>query len=90
MQVPLYVMSAGEVGFDSRHVESKLQGVFDMVTRWNAILLIDEADVFLEERSLHELERNKLVSIFLRVLVRTTKGRSLAPGDTSLHLPPTA
>ena len=39
-----------------------------MCTRWNAILLLDEADVFLEERSLHELERNKLVSIFLRVL----------------------
>ena len=39
-----------------------------MCTKWNAILLLDEADVFLEERSLHELERNKLVSIFLRVL----------------------
>lgn len=39
-----------------------------MCTRWNAILLIDEADVFLEQRNLHELERNKLVSIFLRVL----------------------
>lgn len=39
-----------------------------MCTRWKAILLIDEADVFLEQRNLHELERNKLVSIFLRVL----------------------
>ena len=68
MKVPLYMMSAGDLGLDSRHIESRLQGVFDMVTRWNAILLLDEADVFLEERSLHELERNKLVSIFLRVL----------------------
>merc|ERR1711939_202393 len=39
-----------------------------MCTRWNALLLLDEADIFLEQRSLHELERNKLVSIFLRVL----------------------
>ena len=61
-------MSAGDLGLDPRHVESKLQGILDMCTRWNAILLLDEADVFLEERSLHELERNKLVSIFLRVL----------------------
>ena len=68
MKTPLYVMSAGELGLDPRHVETKLQGVLDMCTRWNAILLLDEADVFLEERSLHELERNKLVSIFLRVL----------------------
>ncbi|KAF2768952.1 P-loop containing nucleoside triphosphate hydrolase protein [Teratosphaeria nubilosa] len=68
MKVPLYMMSAGDLGLDPRHVESKLQGILDMCTRWNAILLLDEADVFLEERSLHELERNKLVSIFLRVL----------------------
>jgi hypothetical protein len=67
-KVPLYQMSAGDLGLDPRHVESKLQGILDMCTRWNAILLLDEADVFLEERSLHELERNKLVSIFLRVL----------------------
>lgn len=67
-RVPLYMMSAGDLGLDPRQVESKLQGILDMCTRWNAILLLDEADVFLEERSLHELERNKLVSIFLRVL----------------------
>lgn len=66
--MPLYMMSAGDLGLDPRHVENKLQGILDMCTRWNAILLLDEADVFLEERSLHELERNKLVSIFLRVL----------------------
>lgn len=68
MKVPLYMMSAGDLGLDPRHVESKLQGILEMCTRWNAILLLDEADVFLEQRSLHELERNKLVSIFLRVL----------------------
>jgi len=35
---------------------------------WNAILLLDEADVFLERRSSHEITRNGLVSIFLRKL----------------------
>ncbi|KAK5110649.1 hypothetical protein LTR62_005689 [Meristemomyces frigidus] len=68
MKVPLYMMSAGDLGLEPRHVEAKLQGILDMCTRWNAILLLDEADIFLESRSLHELERNKLVSIFLRVL----------------------
>lgn len=77
MKVPLYMMSAGDLGLDPRGVESKLQGILDMCTRWNAILLLDEADVFLEERSLHELERNKLVSIFLRVLVGRQSVESL-------------
>jgi SpoVK/Ycf46/Vps4 family AAA+-type ATPase len=35
---------------------------------WNAILLLDEADVFLERRSSHEITRNGLISIFLRKL----------------------
>lgn len=68
MKVPLYIMAAGDLGLDPRSVENKLQDVMSMCSRWGAILLLDEADVFLEERSLHELERNKLVSIFLRVL----------------------
>lgn len=68
MKVPLYMMSAGDLGFDPRNVETKLQDILEMCSRWNAVLLLDEADVFLEQRSLHELERNKLVSIFLRVL----------------------
>ena len=68
MKVPLYLMSAGDLGFDPRDVETKLQDILEMCSRWNAVLLLDEADVFLEQRSLHELERNKLVSIFLRVL----------------------
>ncbi|KAL1636321.1 hypothetical protein SLS56_001301 [Neofusicoccum ribis] len=68
MQVPLYMMSAGDLGLDPGSVEEKLSDILEMCTKWNAILLLDEADVFLEERSLHELERNKLVTIFLRIL----------------------
>lgn len=33
-----------------------------------AVVLLDEADVFLEQRSLADLHRNALVSVFLRVL----------------------
>lgn len=39
-----------------------------MTSTWRAVLLIDEADVFLERRSLHDLHRNAMVSVFLRVL----------------------
>lgn len=68
MKVPLYVMGAGDLGTDPTGVEEKLANIFEMNTRWNSVLLLDEADVFLEARSTHDLERNKLVSIFLRLL----------------------
>jgi SpoVK/Ycf46/Vps4 family AAA+-type ATPase len=67
MKVPLYMMSAGELGLDPSRVEEKMKDILELCSKWHSILLIDEGDVFLEERSLHELERNKLVSIFLRV-----------------------
>ena len=62
MHAPLYMMSAGDLGLSSSEVESSLSNVLEMCTKWNAILLLDEADVFLEQRSAHDLERNKLVS----------------------------
>ncbi|CAG8970662.1 hypothetical protein HYALB_00003416 [Hymenoscyphus albidus] len=67
-RIPLYSMSAGDLGTDPSSVEHTLKSIFRMTTRWKAVLLLDEADVFLESRSKHDLERNKLVSIFLRVL----------------------
>jgi len=68
MHIPLYMMSAGDLGIQPCEVESALQSILEMVARWNAILLLDECDVFLEERTSNNLERNKLVSIFLRTL----------------------
>jgi len=68
MKVPLYMMSAGDLGTQPNQVESALANILEMNTKWNAVLLLDEADVFLEARSAHDLERNKLVSIFLRLL----------------------
>jgi hypothetical protein len=32
------------------------------------LLLLDEADVFLEQRTINDLQRNRLVPIFLRKL----------------------
>lgn len=68
MRVPLYMMSAGDLGIRPDEVEENLNSILELVAKWKAILLIDECDVFLEARSVHDLERNKLVSIFLRLL----------------------
>lgn len=56
------MMSAGDLGIESYEVESSLSDVLEMCTKWNGVLLLDEADVFLEQRSANDLERNKLVS----------------------------
>ena len=68
MKVPLYMMSAGDLGIEPSGIEDRLNVVLEMVAKWDAVLLLDEADVFLEARSPHDLERNKMVSIFLRLL----------------------
>lgn len=62
MKVPLYSISAGHLGTDSSTVQTKLTDAFEIATAWNAVILLDEADVFLEKRSVHDLQRNQLVS----------------------------
>ncbi|KAJ3498814.1 hypothetical protein NLG97_g826 [Lecanicillium saksenae] len=68
MRVPLYTMSAGDLGSSSYDVDENLTKLMSMVSNWNAVLLLDECDVFLEERTAADLERNRIVSIFLRTL----------------------
>ena len=49
-------------------VISRLQDVFRKAARWDAVLLMDEADVVLEKRSFEDVKRNGIVSVFLRML----------------------
>ncbi|OLN92259.1 ATP-dependent zinc metalloprotease FtsH 2 [Colletotrichum chlorophyti] len=68
LRVPLHTLSSGDLGSEPWELEHGLSRILELVARWNAILLLDECDVFLEARSTHDLERNKVVSIFLRTL----------------------
>ncbi|KAJ4865506.1 ATPase family associated with various cellular activities (AAA) domain-containing protein [Trichoderma breve] len=67
-QKPLYMVTAGDLGTDPEYLEKKLSKIFDYAVSWNAILLLDEADIFLQDRDYDNLQRNALVSIFLRTL----------------------
>ncbi|KAK0627316.1 P-loop containing nucleoside triphosphate hydrolase protein [Immersiella caudata] len=67
-RVPLYSIGAGMLGSDPSDVEAELGRVLKLCTMWNAMLLIDEADVFLGARTNKGLVRNELVSIFLTKL----------------------
>jgi hypothetical protein len=42
--------------------------VLELCQTWDALVLIDEADIFLEARSSHEIQRNALVCVMLRLL----------------------
>lgn len=68
LKVPLYVLSAGDLGTNAVGVEEKLKDVLSIVPKWGAVLLLDEADVFMETRNTADLAKNELVSIFLRLL----------------------
>ena len=68
MQKPLYCVTSGELGTNVTRAEENLGQIFELAQTWKAVLLIDEADVFLAKRTGTEIERNAFVSIFLRTL----------------------
>ncbi|KAL8861641.1 MAG: hypothetical protein Q9178_001842 [Gyalolechia marmorata] len=65
---PLYQVTCGEIGTHASTLEERLEEIFEDAVTWGAILVLDEADVFLQERDYENLQRNALVSIFLRTL----------------------
>jgi SpoVK/Ycf46/Vps4 family AAA+-type ATPase len=68
MRRPLYSVTTGELGMGGTGMEHELGKVLELSTRWNAVLLLDEADVFLEKRADNDIQRNSIVSVFLRRL----------------------
>ena len=68
MQRPLYVLSSGELGSDPDVIDDRLERVFRLAQTWKAVLLLDEADVFMAKRTATDLTRNAVVPIFLRQL----------------------
>ncbi|KAG6906976.1 hypothetical protein DXG01_011141 [Tephrocybe rancida] len=68
VQMPLYVVGAGDLGISARDVDHALLRIFELAARWNAVVLLDEADVFLHKRTPLALAQNALVAVFLRHL----------------------
>ncbi|KAI9068180.1 P-loop containing nucleoside triphosphate hydrolase protein [Trametes sanguinea] len=65
---PLYVIGAADLGTSADALDQSLTAILKVSAIWGAVVLIDEADVFLEERTLAHLERNAMVAVFLRQL----------------------
>ena len=65
---PLYRVTCGDIGTLAEDVEQYLESALHLGKIWDCVVLLDEADVFLQERNLSDLQRNALVTVFLRVL----------------------
>ncbi|KAK3683413.1 P-loop containing nucleoside triphosphate hydrolase protein [Podospora appendiculata] len=65
---PLMVLTPSDIGTSASEVELHLTRNFKTARSWDAVLLIDEADVFMERRTTADLVRNSLVAGFLRAL----------------------
>ncbi|KAF5698702.1 P-loop containing protein [Fusarium mundagurra] len=65
---PLLKIDARDLCHDHDSTESALKRVLRLAERWNAVALLDEADIFLEQRSRHYQMGNSLVTAFLRIL----------------------
>ncbi|MDZ4344115.1 MAG: ATP-binding protein [Candidatus Binatia bacterium] len=64
---PLYRVHSGQLGTTAESVEAALQAATNNASRWRALLLIDEGDVFVSKRD-DNLEKNAVVGVFLRIM----------------------
>lgn len=64
---PLYNIQCSQLGTCADTLETQLKRVLSRSMRWNSILLMDEADVYVHERG-NDLDQNAIVGVFLRTL----------------------
>ena len=64
---PLYRVHSGQLGLNVAAMEAALKDVLTRAQRWGAVMLIDEADVYIKRRD-DNLTMNAVVGVFLRVL----------------------
>lgn len=64
LRLPLYTLSATQLGDTAIELETNLNKVLRLASAWDAVLLLDEADAFLEKRTddVKALDRNKRVA----------------------------
>ncbi|BEP38568.1 hypothetical protein GmRootV59_53510 (plasmid) [Variovorax sp. V59] len=64
---PLYRVHSGQLGVTASSVEASLTQILQRAARWDCVLLLDEADVYIRRRD-NDLQHNAIVAEFLRTL----------------------
>ncbi|MBU3889318.1 AAA family ATPase [Methylosinus sporium] len=67
IQRPLYRVHSGQLGLNVATMETALKEILTRAQRWGAVMLIDEADVYIKRRD-DNIAMNAVVGVFLRVL----------------------
>jgi hypothetical protein len=88
---PLYYVTMGELGVTPDDLEARLSDILSLCAEWDALAVLDEADIFLETRTTSDLVRNAMVCVMLRILeyhpgilfLTTNRVRSLDPAFES-------
>ena len=65
---PILVIAVSDLGTDPTNVEIRLGSFLRTAEKWDSIVLLDEADIFLEQRGRQDIFRNAMVGVFLRLL----------------------
>ena len=68
---PLLSVHAAQLGVSANDIERNLRETLQKGSRWNAVVLLDEADVYIAERGT-DIHQNAIVVAFLRVLENHT------------------
>lgn len=68
----LISLTCGDIGTEESGVEEHLSEWFSLGEKWGAVMLIDEADIYLESRKPGDLKRNDLVSDMSILPLRAT------------------
>ncbi|KAI0017745.1 ATPase [Xylariomycetidae sp. FL0641] len=65
---PLLSLTSADIGTSASEIETHLSKWFQLGEDWGAVILLDEADIFLERRQVSDIERNSFVAVFLRCM----------------------
>jgi len=65
---PILVVAVSDLGTDPTNVEIRLGNFLRTAEKWDSIVLLDEADIFLEQRGRLDIFRSAMVGVFLRLL----------------------
>eukprot|EP01128_Nolandella_sp_AFSM9_P002836 TRINITY_DN1323_c0_g1_i2.p1 TRINITY_DN1323_c0_g1~~TRINITY_DN1323_c0_g1_i2.p1 ORF type:complete len:1113 (-),score=151.08 TRINITY_DN1323_c0_g1_i2:37-3177(-) len=64
---PLYSVSMGELGITPAELEQNLQRILTLCSAWDALVLLDDADIYVERRGEGNILRNSMVGVILRL-----------------------
>ena len=69
VEKPVYSVHSGQLGTNPDDIDKRLETILNRASKWGAILLLDEADVYIRKRD-NSMDHNAIVAAFLRKIER--------------------